>query len=320
MLKYISKYNLIIITSICILMSLFIFNKPIDFIEKIYYKNDYEYKFIKIGYEEKDAKILNKKLSIKNKKYLLTIDVNKNIIDIVNDNYYINNNLYKYINFMNSKNESNSRSIVEHINAGRENEFYTTTEKADISKKELILVNKYHYLEEDYVPDNLVNISQKYSWGEEGSQKCETNTYDAFLKMWNNAKNEGHYLMVSSSYRDFEKQNNIFENYKNNYGIEYAENYVAHPGYSEHQTGYALDIVDKNFKTKSTFTTSQAFEWMKNNSYKFGFILRYQENKESVTGTNFESWHYRYVGTEVAKYIYENNITFDEYYEYFIEN
>lgn len=311
--------NKIIIISLSIILAVIITNKLTNFIEESKYKKTYEYKLIELGYEKADAIILDKKLNNKNLDYLLTIDTNKDIVNLTKDKYFINKNLKRYLAFMDNNRELNMRSVIEHINVGRDKDFYQDTKKVDISKKELMLVNKYHHLNEDYVPENLVTVSQKYAWGEKGSQKCAKVTYDAFLKMWEVANNSGYYLMINSSYRDFEKQNNIFESYKKRYGIEYAEDYAAHPGYSEHQTGYALDIVDKNYTSKDTFTTSEAFNWMKDNAYKFGFILRYQEEKESVTGTNFESWHYRYVGTKVAKYIYENNITFDEYYAFFIE-
>ena len=311
--------NKLILISIIIILVIFVGFKISNFIKEKQYQKTYEYKLINLGYEIKDAKNLEEKLDKKNLDYLLTLEVNNDIVNLINDKYFITKNFNKYIEFMNENRDLNIRNIVEYINVGRNNDFYTKTKEVDISKKELMLVNKYHYLKEDYVPEDLVTISQSYSWGEKGSQKCAKVTYDAFMDMWEDANKEGYYLMVNSSYRDFEKQNSIFEDYKKRYGLEYAEDYAAHPGYSEHQTGYALDIVDKNYTSKETFTGSDAFNWMKENAYNYGFILRYQSDKESITGTKFESWHYRYVGIEVANYIYENNITFDEYYAYFIE-
>ena len=90
-------------------------------------------------------------------------------------------------------------------------------------------------------------------------------------------------------------------------------------GASEYQTVLTLDIFSKDNSNKNTFKDTEVFKWLKDNSYKFGFILRYPEDKVNVTGYGYESWHYRYVGKKIAKYIYENNITFEEYYAYYIE-
>ena len=182
-----------------------------------------------------------------------------------------------------------------------------------------MLVNKYYYLDENYEPENLVTISQNYSWGEKGSQKATEETYEAFLDMWEDAHNEGYYLMVSSSYRTYKKQDLVYTDYEDARGTEYADTIAARPGYSEHQTGYTLDIFEKSNSSQKTFHETEVYSWLKNNAHNYGFILRYPEDKENITGYSFESWHYRYVGIEAANYIYNNNITFDEYYAYFIK-
>ena len=87
----------------------------------------------------------------------------------------------------------------------------------------------------------------------------------------------------------------------------------AKPGHSEHQTGLAVDIMGSN-NDYNLFAESKEFEWMKNNAYKYGFILRYPEHKENITGFKYEPWHYRYVGKDVAKYIYENKLSLEEYF------
>ena len=94
---------------------------------------------------------------------------------------------------------------------------------------------------------------------------------------------------------------------------------AALPGYSEHQTGLAFDVMTST-STTETFENTKEYEWLKNNAYKYGFILRYPKDKEDITGYAYESWHYRYVGKEIAKKIKEENITYDEYYAYYIEN
>ena len=138
--------------------------------------------------------------------------------------------------------------------------------------------------------------------------------------MWNAAQEEqGYYLMVSSSYRSYQEQEIVYNNYKKTRGQKYADSIAARPGSSEHQTGLTLDIFNKLNNNKNTFKDTDTAKWLENNAYRFGFILRYPEDKVKVTGYSYEAWHFRYVGKEIAKYVYENNITFEEYYAYYIE-
>ena len=162
-------------------------------------------------------------------------------------------------------------------------------------------------------------ISTKYSWGTAGSQKIRSEAYEAFKEMHEAANQNGIYLMVNSSFRDYASQLRVYDNYKNNHGEEYADKIAARPGFSEHQTGLALDIFSIKSSAQATFKDSDAYQWLKENSYKYGFILRYPENLENITGYNFESWHYRYVGKDLAKKVYESGLTYDEYYAYYIE-
>ena len=103
-----------------------------------------------------------------------------------------------------------------------------------------------------------------------------------------------------------------------NHGKDAADTFSARPGYSEHQTGLTTDI--NTSSSKANFENSKEYAWLIKNSYKYGFILRYPKDKEYLTGYKYEPWHYRYVGKDVAKYIYENDITYEEYYAYFIDN
>ena len=113
-------------------------------------------------------------------------------------------------------------------------------------------------------------------------------------------------------------QKKLWDSYANQKGDEWADSVSARAGYSEHQTGYTLDIVTYN-ANMSNFETTDEFKWLQANAYKYGFILRYPKDKEDITGYSYESWHYRYVGEETAKKIKKLDITFDEYYAYFIK-
>ena len=89
-------------------------------------------------------------------------------------------------------------------------------------------------------------------------------------------------------------------------------------GYSEHQTGLALDVIAPG-GTLNGFKNTQQFVWMRDNAHRFGFILRYGDGMEYITGYKFEPWHYRYVGVDAATFIYENDLTFEEYYAYYVK-
>ena len=100
------------------------------------------------------------------------------------------------------------------------------------------------------------------------------------------------------------------------YGQNYVDKYVAKPGYSEHQTGLSFDIGSRKV---NVFANSKEYLWMLDNAYKYGFILRFKKKYENITGFRNEPWHYRYVGKDIAKYIYENDMTLEEYYAVFLD-
>ena len=128
----------------------------------------------------------------------------------------------------------------------------------------------------------------------------------------------GKHLMVNSSFRSYEEQEEIYKSFKLK-GEEYADQYAARPGFSEHQTGVAIDITSIQNPTSNQFTNSEEYEWLKNNSYKYGFILRFPEGKENITGYSTESWHFRYLGVDMVTKVYNSGLTYDEYYAYYIE-
>ena len=284
------------------------------------YHQTYEYKLLEHGYKANEVSKILDNFSEKDYNYFLNNEVNENYLKLMEEKYFLKKNFYKYIDYMNQNKKLDLSTIIRNINIHLDNKFYEVEFNTDTSKDTSMLVNKYYLLGSDYEPNDLVTISQTYSWGDKGSQKTRKITYDAFLEMWNSAKEEqGYYLMVSSSYRSYNEQEIVYNKYKNTRGQKYADNIAARPGSSEHQTGLTLDIFSKSNSNKNTFKDTETAKWLKDNCYRFGFILRYPEELVKVTGYNYESWHFRYVGKEIAKYIHENNISFEEYYAYFIE-
>ena len=290
------------------------------FKEYQYHKTN-EYKLLNLGYSNDEVDFLLDLNDDEIIKYVLSQEKNSKIINILNEKYFLTKNFNLYIEYMNNNNKDLSSSeIVRDINIHLDKDFYEDTEKANTTLDTTLLVNKHYLLDKDYIPDDLVNVSQNYAWGEVGSQKVREVAYNAFLDMWNAANEEGYYLMINSSYRSYEDQEIVYNNYKNSSGERFADSIAARPGSSEHQTGLALDIFSKTNTNKNTFSQTDEAKWLKENAHNFGFILRYPEDKVDITGYSFESWHYRYVGKDIATYIYENDITYEEYYAYFLED
>ncbi|MFL0505484.1 D-alanyl-D-alanine carboxypeptidase family protein [Ureibacillus sp. 179-F W5.1 NHS] len=138
----------------------------------------------------------------------------------------------------------------------------------------------------------------------------------AFEKMAADAKTAGFELNAFSTYRSYEYQEVLYNNYVSRDGKENADRYSARPGYSEHQTGLAFDIGEKGKEDlwlTAEFGESEAGKWLVENAHKYGFILRYPEGKEAITGYMYESWHFRYLGVELATKVKESNLTLEEY-------
>ncbi len=279
------------------------------------YTKTYEYKLLNKGWNETQTKeILN--LYKNNLDYILKKDVNENIITFAKEKYFLFKNLDEYLNYYNENSVKSTKDIVAIVNVHANNNWYEYDIDADTSLNEKILVNKFYHLNKDYSDDDITNISNTYAYENNRLRKI---ALDAYINMYNAAKDDGIKLIINSSYREYEKQESIYEDYKNWYGEIKADKQAARPGYSEHQTGLAIDVFTIDNQLAKTFKDSKGYEWLKNNAYKYGFIERYPENKEYLTGYEFESWHWRYVGVDVATTILNEDITFDEYYAYYIE-
>lgn len=138
----------------------------------------------------------------------------------------------------------------------------------------------------------------------------------AFDKMAAAAKEEGLELVAFSGFRSYEYQTTLYDRYVAKDGKDAADRYSARPGYSEHQTGLAFDIGEKGREDlwlTSAFGESKAGQWLVNNAHKYGFILRYPQGKEEITGFMYESWHFRYLEGDLATKVYNSGVTLEEY-------
>ena len=228
--------------------------------------------------------------------------------------YYIEKNIDRYLSYLNENPNKDINEVVRSVNSNIDYEFYTNVVSTNMNYGYLILVNKYTKLDENYTP-TLVTMSSTYSYG---NMQMETVAYEHFKQMVDAAKNDGIKLYNISSYRSYSTQSGLYNNYVNSSGKTAADRFSARAGYSEHQTGLATDI--NTASSADHFENTKEYQWLINNCHKYGFILRYPQGREYITGYKFEPWHYRYVGVDVATYVMENNITFEEYYAYFVDN
>lgn len=174
-----------------------------------------------------------------------------------------------------------------------------------------ILVNKSNRLPLTFVPEELIEIPRKYDF--ETKEYISKDVYKKFLELQKEALDKGISLFIDNAYRSNLAQVKIFKYYVGKIGFSATMKRVAMPGYSEHQTGLAMDLgVVKN--GSSSKITEEEAKYLEDNAYKYGFILRYPKGKEEITGYQYEPWHFRYVGEDLALYLKENDLTLEEYY------
>ena len=277
----------------------------------------FEYKLGEAGYNEKEIKEI---LKFDNKyiEYAIENKYEDDFIPLLKQKYFIWKNYDRYIKYINDvygDKKVDYEKVVSLVNVGADNDPYTHTKKTDMDKEYAILVNKYNSLPEKYAPDDIVEMSNWYAYPD---NRIRQTVYDAFKEMSEGAKESGYTLIVNSSYRSYEEQKEIYDDYERNRGKEYADKYAARPDFSEHQTGLSLDIFSPG-ANMSNFADTETYKWLKDNSYKYGFILRYPLGKEDITGYNYEAWHYRYLGKDLAKKVYDSGLTYDEYYAYYLD-
>ena len=181
--------------------------------------------------------------------------------------------------------------------------------------KHTVLVNKENRIKDNYYKYCKL-IDTKNELNEE--IKIEEEAYNNFLLLKNYLKELNIYIDIDDSYRSIDRQTELYNYYLKNNGQDYCDKYVALPGYSEHHTGLAIDImlkIDNEYlrEDMDQFQEIKTFEEIHKHLYKYGFILRYPKDKESITGYSYAPWHIRYVGYLPAKIIYENNLTLEEY-------
>lgn len=255
--------------------------------------------------ENEKVKLTNKEIKLKR-----LDNIDKKI------KYFNYNYIDRYLDYKSKNKKLDTNKVIIYVNMGLDNKYYTNTKKSPYPNKSYILVNKYYFLDSDYVPDNLEIIDEEFA---RSGMKLVNYARTAYEEMAKAAKSDKMTLIIMSSYRSYKYQVNLYQKYVDDEGVNAADTYSARPGFSEHQTGLAFDVYN-GVLDYTNFDKTDEFKWMQDNAYKYGFILRFPDDKKNETGYMYESWHYRYVGKKIAKYIHENKISLEEYYVKKIES
>ena len=182
-----------------------------------------------------------------------------------------------------------------------------------------VLINKEFSLPSDYVPENLTAPAITFSFrGHHEKKLMRQDAAKALEELIKASSLEGLRINGVSGYRSYKRQLNIYNKNIIKHGLEHTNKYSAKAGYSEHQSGLAMDVSTNSIKNQLdvSFSDTKEGKWLAENCWKFGYIIRYPQGKSQITGYAYEPWHIRYIGLELAKYLTENNLTLEEYYGY----
>jgi len=278
---------------------------------------------LELGYKAEEINIFYERVpdSIS---VIISNEYNENITKYFELSYFKEENLDRYIKYEHDEDKLSSvydttvindnytyEDTVTFVNAYLDMDYYSND--INLSDEQAnnidVIVNKYYKLNSDYEPSDLTKISSKFASG--SNQRLRQEAAGKFEEMASDALSNGLKIYAGSTYRSYDYQLGLYNRYVAQDGFDEAETFSARAGYSEHQLGLAVDILNGRWQYLSE--GDNEYEWLINNSYKYGFILRYPRNKEYVTGYVFEDWHFRYLGIDLATSVYNSGLTFDEY-------
>lgn len=210
----------------------------------------------------------------------------------------------------NTENEEISKDLNSNNDYDRGN-----INESDLSSNLKMARSNYIEGEKPLYINGILVVNKEFGLPRNFASGLSNEVIEAFNEMKKDAEQEGIILNIRSGFRDTDTQEALFNSYVQKDGIEKANRYSAKPGHSEHETGLTIDITDEynNRSIGDWFNETKQAKWLYENAYKYGFILRYPKGKEDITGYKYESWHYRYIGTEHSKNFAMNDLTLEEY-------
>lgn len=283
-------------------------------IKNVNYKKTYEYKLLNIGYSLEEVKVIENKLKDKEKDEVLKLGHNTELVPLLKEKYFIFDNLNKYIEYKKDNKNEDYTKIVAIINTEANIEWLDNEKETDTSKGELMLVNRLYGLSSDYEVEDIVKVPTKYAYD---NKRLSSIVLEPLQELCEDARNEGYTFVVSGSFRSYKEQEKLYNSYVINNGKSEADRIAARPGHSEYETGLSFELVPYN-KTFKDPKLSEEYVWLRENAHKYGFIFRFDDDKEYLTGFSGSTWRLRYVGVDAASMIYNEGICFEEYYAYFV--
>lgn len=218
--------------------------------------------------------------------------------------YYIPENIGRYQTYRAANPAFSDSEVVWHVNMGLDGAQYVDYKTIEDLSANNYLVNKYNKLPDDYAPQTLVPLDDF---------EADSEAAAAFENFRAAAVEAGRFLSIVSAYRTPESQQALYDEYLATQPQEEVDRFLARPGFSEHQTGRAFDIAEAG-GTIEDFAGTYTSSWVAKNCYKYGFIVRYPESREYITGYIYEPWHITYVGEEIALDMREKRTsTLEEY-------
>lgn len=226
--------------------------------------------------------------------------------------YYESDKEDRYLAYELLHPELEKDEIIWRVNAGIDQPHYTLVNEISNTQDEILLVNKYNKLPDDFVPEQLVPLSS--------GPRVTPATKEAYEQMVKDARNEGYTIRGASAYRSISYQKDVYNRYLAQDPQQIVDTYSARPGFSEHHTGRTIDL-DNISSSMDNFGNTKEAKWIAENAYKYGFIIRYPENCEDITGYMYEPWHITYVGTKIANEMKMFGIeTLEEYWVKYMDH
>lgn len=217
------------------------------------------------------------------------------------------NHVERYYLYQEKNPALDTETVVWHVESNLDQDFYDKKYVSYVDKNwsDPLLINKFNRVSDDFEPEKLVKI--------EGEYLATPETAKAYKKLIADLEAEGMKIYVTSAYRSVAYQKDLYNRYLRTDTKAVVDTYSARPGHSEHHTGRALDV-SQIYNNLDAFEGSEEAQWVYENAYKYGFIIRYTENNIDVTGYMYEPWHITYVGQDISMKMHTEGIeTLEEY-------
>ncbi len=231
------------------------------------------------------------------------------LLNFKSESYYWPENLLRYIDYKKDHRDLSYDKVMAYVNVDVDKECYAGMNPVPDPESITVMCNKHYYLPDNYIPSLMLYMDGT-------SHQLRSEAAEQYCQMQNAANKEGLNLKIASAYRSYNVQRSLYYGYVQVYGNDRANEFSARPGHSEHQTGLAIDVVHYSGSrlSQSNFQNTEEYQWLLEHAYKYGFILRYPEGYEDITGYMYEPWHWRYVGLETAAQMHNEGITTLEEY------